>query len=235
MGPNHSCSTACATGAHSIGDAFRLIQSGVCDLMVAGGVDACVNPLAMTGFSRARALSTKYNSCPSEASRPFDIGRDGFVIGEGAGVLVLESEQQARERGADILCSISGFGSSGDAEHVTSAREDGAGAVAAMSAALEEAGVAGDQVWAVNAHATSTPLGDRAEATGLARVLQGGQALVTSNKGAMGHLLGAAGAVEAVFRSYIQAILLLVEPLYYCAIIGPLRGAFLALHWFSLV
>ena len=200
MGPNHSCSTACATGAHSIGDAFRLIQSGVCDLMVAGGVDSCVNPLAMTGFSRARALSTKYNSCPSSASRPFDSGRDGFVIGEGAGVLVLESEDHARARGANIHCTLSGFGSSGDADHVTTAREDGAGAVSAMEKALEEAGVSGDQVWAVNAHATSTPLGDRAEATALARVLQGGGgALVTSNKGAMGHLLGAAGAVEAVF------------------------------------
>ena len=199
MGPNHSCSTACATGAHSIGDAFRLIQSGVCDLMVAGGVDSCVNPLAMTGFSRARALSTKYNSSPSEASRPFDSGRDGFVMGEGAGVLVLESEQHARERGANIHCTISGFGSSGDADHVTTAREDGAGAVSAMEKALQEAGVAGEEVWAVNAHATSTPLGDRAEATALARVLEGGRALVTSNKGALGHLLGAAGAVEAVF------------------------------------
>jgi len=201
MGPNHSCSTACATGAHSIGDAVNLIRRNVCDVMLAGGVDACVNPLAMVGFSRARALSTKYNSSPSRASRPFDSERDGFVMGEGAGVLVLESEQHARERGANIHCRITGFGSSGDAHHITTAREDGAGAVSAMTQALAEAGLSGHQVWAVNAHATSTPLGDRAEAAAIARVVEGGDSpcYVTSNKGALGHLLGAAGAVEAVF------------------------------------
>ena len=152
-------------------------------MMVAGGVDSCVNPLAMTGFSRARALSTKYNASPSLASRPFDSGRDGFVMGEGAGILVLESEDHARARGANIHCTVSGFGSSGDADHITTAREDGAGARSAMLKALEEAGVSGDQVWAVNAHATSTPLGDRAEAAAISQVVRGAPCHVTSNKG----------------------------------------------------
>ena len=200
MGPNHSCSTACATGLHSVGEAARLVAAGVCDLMVAGAVDACISPLGMAGFSRARALSTQFNDRPAAASRPFDTKRDGFVMGEGAGVLVLEREEHARARGARPYCRVSGYGSSGDASHVTTAREDGAGAVASMEAALRDAGRAGTEVWSVNCHATSTPLGDRAECTALRSVLgEASPALLTSNKGSMGHLLGAAGAVEAVF------------------------------------
>eukprot|EP00092_Neocalanus_flemingeri_P037415 GFUD01040741.1.p1 GENE.GFUD01040741.1~~GFUD01040741.1.p1 ORF type:complete len:440 (+),score=86.03 GFUD01040741.1:39-1358(+) len=201
MGPNHSCSTACATGGHSIGEAMRLLQHGVCDVMVAGGVDACINPLAMMGFSRARALSSKYNDNPAKASRPFDVNRDGFVMGEGAGILVLEREEHAVERGAKVYCKVVGYGSSGDADHITTAREDGAGAINAMQAALKDAQVESADVWSVNAHATSTPLGDKAECRAIRSVLGGSSAYVTSNKGGIGHLLGAAGAVESVFSA----------------------------------
>ena len=199
MGPNHSCSTACATGGHSIGEAMRLLQHGVCDVMVAGGVDACINPLSMMGFSRARALSTKYNDNPAVASRPFDVGRDGFVMGEGAGILVLEREEYAKARGARVYCKVIGYGSSGDADHITTAREDGAGAINAMEAAMKDAGIESSDIWSVNAHATSTPLGDKAECRAISSVLGGSPAYVTSNKGSIGHLLGAAGAVESVF------------------------------------
>jgi len=199
MGPNHSCSTACATGGHSIGEAMRLLQHGVCDIMVAGGVDACINPLSLMGFSRARALSTKFNNNPGVASRPFDSDRDGFVMGEGAGILVLEREQHAVDRGASIYCKISGYGSSGDADHITTAREDGAGAINAMQSALHDAKIRADEIWSINAHATSTPLGDRAECKAIRSILNGSAAHVTSNKGSIGHLLGAAGAVESVF------------------------------------
>ena len=199
MGPNHSCSTACATGGHSIGEAMRLLQHGVCDVMVAGGVDACISPLAMMGFSRARALSTKFNDKPAVASRPFDVNRDGFVMGEGAGILILETEKHAVERGAKVYCRLVGYGSSGDADHITTAREDGAGAINAMQAALTDAQLDGSDVWSINAHATSTPLGDKAECVAIRSVLGGSSAYVTSNKGSIGHLLGAAGAVESVF------------------------------------
>jgi len=173
--------------------------------MVCGGVDACISPLGMLGFSSARALSKRFNDHPEVASRPFDAKRDGFVMGEGAGILVLETEEHALARGAKIYCELAGYGSSGDAEHVTTAREDGKGAAQAMLAALEDAEVEGSEVWSVNAHATSTPLGDRAECTALRQVVKE-SCLVTSNKGSLGHTLGAAGALESVF-----SVLSLVE------------------------
>jgi len=144
-------------------------------------------------------LSTRYNDKPASASRPFDANRDGFVMGEGAGILVLEREEHALSRGARIYCRIVGYGSSGDANHITTAREDGAGAINAINAALRDAGVEGSDIWSVNAHAASTPLGDKAECTAIRSVLDGSPAYVTSNKGSIGHLLGAAGAVESVF------------------------------------
>jgi len=175
--------------------------------MVCGGVDACISPLGMLGFSSARALSKRFNDTPEIASRPFDAKRDGFVMGEGAGMLVLEREEHALARGAKIYCELVGYGSSGDAEHVTTAREDGKGAAQAMLAALEDAELEGDQVWSVNAHATSTPLGDRAECTALRQVVKE-SCLVTSNKGSLGHTLGAAGALESIFSvlSLVQGI-----------------------------
>jgi len=204
MGPNLSCSTACATGSHAIADAFRLIEGGEVDVMVAGGVDACINPLSFMGFSRARALSTKYNTSPERASRPFDRDRDGFVMGEGAGIILLESEQHARERGAEIYCEMLGYGMSGDADHITAAREDGEGALLAMKRAFESLPEGSlNNLWQVNTHATSTPRGDIAEMAALHRLTSGGgwSPYITANKGGIGHLLGAAGGVESAFTA----------------------------------
>ncbi|OAY64276.1 3-oxoacyl-(acyl-carrier-protein) synthase, mitochondrial, partial [Ananas comosus] len=190
QGPNHAAVTACATGAHSIGDAARMIQFGDADVMIAGGTEL-------------RALSTKYNSLPQVSSRPFDCGRDGFVIGEGSGVMVLESLDHAKERGAKIYAEVRGYGMSGDAHHITQPQSDGKGAILAMRRALEQSGLHPSQVDYVNAHATSTPLGDAVEAHAIMSVFSdhatSGALALSSTKGATGHLLGAAGSVEAIF------------------------------------
>ena len=200
-GPNHSIVTACATGTHAIGDSARMIMLGDCDVMVAGGAEAAVTPLGVGGFAAARALSTMYNDKPSMASRPFDVGRDGFVIAEGAGIVVLEEYEHAKKRGAKIYAEVIGYGMSGDAYHITSPAEGGDGGYRAMKAALNNAKVNPEDVGYINAHGTSTPMGDGIECTAVKRLFANAldTMSMSSTKSSIGHLLGAAGAVEAIY------------------------------------
>ncbi len=197
-GPNIAITTACTTGTHNIGYAARTIAYGDADVMLAGGAEQACTPLGISGFNACKALSTR-NEDPQAASRPWDTGRDGFVLGDGAGVMVLEEYEHAKARGANILAELVGFGMSDDAYHMTLPPEQGEGAEAAMQGALRDAGVNGNQIDYVNAHGTSTPGGDVAEARGITRMLDGKDAAVSSTKSMIGHLLGAAGAVEAIF------------------------------------
>ena len=201
MGPNHAVVTACATGTHAIGDAARLIMLDDADVMVAGGAEAAICRIGFAGFCAARALSPSHNDTPEKASRPWDKGRDGFVMGEGAGVVILEELEHAKARGAKVYCEVVGYGLSGDAYHVTSPPEDGNGGYRAMQAALKRAQMNVDDIDYINAHGTSTPVGDEIE-LGAVKRLFGDHAYkltMSSTKSAIGHLLGAAGAVEAIF------------------------------------
>ncbi len=199
-GPNHAVVTACASGTHAIGDAFRIVKLGEADIMVAGGAEAAVCRLGVAGFSAARALSTKKNDSPEEASRPWDKDRDGFIMSEGAGIVILEELEHARKRGAKIYGEIVGYGMSGDAYHITAPCPDGAGAMRAMSSALRSAQVDSEKIDYINAHGTSTPAGDVGELRAVEKILgESSKASMSSTKSSIGHLLGAAGAVEAIF------------------------------------
>ena len=208
-GPNSAVSSACASGTHTIGDAMRMIKYGDADIMVAGGAESSIIDIGVAGFNSLNALSTKYNESPEEASRPWDAGRDGFVLGEGAGVVVLEEYEHARRRGAKIYCELIGYGLAGDAFHITAPANDSRGAVRSIQGALRDAECSPADIDYINAHATSTPLGDVLELNAVYKVFGDKNVYMSSVKSSIGHLLGAAGSVEAIFTimSIIEGVL----------------------------